>query len=369
MGLVFVYIISMNANLFFSVTGNGLSRAECRANGVWQVENLLPDQDVRCLASDPRHIYVLYAGTQGQGVLRSLDAGKTWHASGLAGKIVKSIAVSASSGGNSSEPGVLFAGTKSPASIFTSKDGGENWTECEAFRRIRSRWFWFSPAEPPFTAYVQGIAISPSDPNVIIAGIEAGAVVRSQDGGKTWSDHRPGAVRDCHTLTFHATNGDWVYEGGGSGAAISRDGGKTWRQPKEGLDRRYCWAVAADPVHPEVWYISASTSPYKAHSRDNAQAHIFRSIGGAAWEKLSGGLPKPLNSMPYALHTDRTATGHIYAGLGNGDVWFSQDYGNHWEKLPLNLGGIHTALLMLTVNSDRNKETHPIVRERMSTDG
>jgi hypothetical protein len=342
----------MNANLLISIARNGLARANCGANGAWQVEFPITGQDIRCLVADPRHPHILYTGTQGQGVLRSKDAGQSWRPAGLAGWIVKSIAVSAFPGGNATDPGMVFAGTKSPASIFTSTDSGDNWTELEGFRRIRSRWLWFSPAEPPFTAYVQGIALSPTDPNVLIAGIEAGAVVRSQDGGKTWSDHCRGAVRDCHTITFHATNGEWAYEGGGTGPAYSRDGGQTWRQPKDGLDRRYCWAVAADPDHPEVWYVSASPGPLKAHSRDNAQAHIFRSVGGAPWEKLSGGLPQPLNSMPYALTTDPSAPGHVYAGLSNGDVWFSEDYGDHWKVLPFNLIGIHAALLLITASSD-----------------
>jgi hypothetical protein len=345
--------MAMDAKLFLSITGDGLARANCGANGVWQVEYPITGQDLRCLAADPRDAHILYAGTQGQGVLLSKDAGKTWHPAGLAGRIVKSIAVSAFSSGIASETGMVFAGTKSPASVFLSTEGGENWTELAGFRRIRSRWLWFSPAEPPFTAYVQGIALSPSDPNVLIAGIEAGAVVRSQDGGKTWSDHCRGAARDCHALIFHASNGEWAYEGGGTGPAYSRDGGRTWRQPKAGLDRRYCWAVAADPAHPEVWYVSASPSPFKAHGGNNAQAYIFRSVGGASWEKLTGGLPQPLDSMPYALVTDRSAAGHLYAGLANGDVWFSENYGEHWEKLPFNLGGIHTTLFVFTSYPDR----------------
>jgi photosystem II stability/assembly factor-like uncharacterized protein len=67
---------------------------------------------------------------------------------------------------------------------------------------------WLSPAEKPFIGYVQAIALSPTNPNVIVVGIEAGAVVRSQDGGQIWSDHRRGALRDRHTLVFHATCGD-----------------------------------------------------------------------------------------------------------------------------------------------------------------
>jgi hypothetical protein len=85
----------------------------------------------------------------------------------------------------------------------------------------------------------------------------------------------------------------------------------------------------------------------KAHSADNAQAHIFRSMGGGAWEKLSGGLPQSLNYMPYTLLTDPDAPGHLYAGLSNGDVWHTANYGDHWQQLPFNLGAIRTAMIML----------------------
>ena len=84
-------------------------------------------------------------------------------------------------------PGVLYAGTK-PACLYTSQDQGQHWSELTSFRKIFSRRFWFSPAEAPFTAYIQGIALSPLDPKVILAGIEFGAVVRSSDGGLTWSE-------------------------------------------------------------------------------------------------------------------------------------------------------------------------------------
>ena len=84
----------------------------------------------------------------------------------------------------------------------------------------------------------------------------------------------------------------------------------------------------------------------KAHSGNNAQAYIFRSMGGT-WEKLDGGLPQPLNHMPYALLTDLDAPGHLYAGLSNGDVWHTADYGDHWQQLPLNLGSIWTGMVML----------------------
>jgi hypothetical protein len=213
---------------FISTNGSRLARAEGDANNHWTVEFLLEGVNVRCLAADPLNRDVVYAGTQENGILRSDDRGKTWLPSGMKGRVVKAIAVSPA------ESGLIVAGTRPPG-IFISHDGGQKWTELESFRRTK-RWFWFSPAEKPFTAYIQGIALSPTDPNVILAGIEAGAVVRSTDGGNTWQDHRKGALRDCHTIRFHTTNGNWVYEGGGTGAgaAFSRDAGNTWLQVKQG---------------------------------------------------------------------------------------------------------------------------------------
>jgi hypothetical protein len=323
---------------FLATTGDGLARAT-QADSNWAVERLLAGQHVTCLAADPHKPGTVYAGTQGSGVLCSADGGSSWQAAGLAGQVVKALAVSPS------QPGVIYAGTK-PALVHVSRDGGATWEELEGFRRVRAFW-WLSPAEPPFSAYVQAIGLSPVDPQVIVAGIEAGAVVRSGDGGRTWQGHRPGALRDCHCLTFHARNGDWVYEGGGTGAgaACSRDGGQTWRQPRGGLDRHYGWAVAADPEQPEVWYAALSPGAFQAHGDGQAQAYIFRSAGGAPWQKLGGGLPDPLAHMPYALLTDPAAPGHLYAGLSNGDVWQSADHGEHWSQLPLNLGGIHRTLI------------------------
>jgi hypothetical protein len=337
----------MNANKFIATTGRGLACATRGQNGDWSVDLSLQDQDVRCLATDPLDSQVVYAGTQGNGVLRSEDQGASWTPAGLKGRMVKSIAVSPH------EAGVVYAGLK-PASIFVTRNYGQDWVELESFQRIRGRGWWRSPAEPPdWRAYVMGLSVSPTDPNVLVAGIEFGAVVRSTDGGKTWSNHRKGSLRDCHSLTFHAHDGSWVYEAGGGGAAMSSDGGHTWRQPKSGLDRRYGWACAADPERPEVWYVSAS--PFSAggisfepaaHVLGKSNAAIYRSAGGAAWERLGGGLPDPLNYMANALLTNPSAPGHVYAGLANGEVWHSPDYGDHWSCLPLNMGGIQFRLVM-----------------------
>ena len=331
---------------FIAVTGQGVLRATRAPDDSWAVSPVLAGKDVRCLAADPLNRQIVYAGTQGAGMWSSEDSGATWHPAGLDAQNLRSVLPSPL------QPGWVFAGAKPPA-LYVSADYGATWLELKAFRRLPGRRWWRSPAEMPLTAYVQGIALSPTDPQVMVAGIEAGAVVRSADGGKTWSNHRPAALRDCHSLTFHASDGCYVYEGGGTGAgaAFSRDGGETWVQIRDGLAGHYGWACAADPADPEVWYVSTSKgvgmSGPAAHHDGKANAHIYRSEKGGPWQALGGGLPEPLDYMPYALLTDPTAPGHLYAGLANGQVWHSADHGDHWAQLPLDLRGIHRSLIML----------------------
>ena len=62
---------------------------------------------------------------------------------------------------------------------------------------------------------------------------------------------------------------------------------------------------------------------------------------------LAGGLPQPLNYMAYALITDPESPGHIYSGLSNGEVWHSDDYGDHWNSMPFHLKSIHRSLIMV----------------------
>ena len=322
----------------------GVTLARREAAG-WEAERALPQEDVRCVAANPTDGRTLYAGTQGNGVFKSADRGRTWSRSGLAGQIIKSLAVTPGNGNT------LYAGAKPPM-VFVSRDSGESWEELESFRRIPGRNLWRSPAEPPGTAYVQSLAVSPTDPQVILAGIELGAVVRSPDGGSSWSRHLEGTLRDCHSLIFHHRDGAWAYEAGGTGggASLSRDGGASWSKVGEGLDRHYGVACAADPDRPDLWYISVSPGPGQAHAGGDAAAHIYRMREGEPWVKLSGGLPQPLDWMPYGLATVPSRTGLVIAALKNGEVWASEEFGETWSRLSVTLGPIRPGLLAIATN-------------------
>lgn len=339
--------MDINQRIFLAATGNSLARAEYR-NNHWIVTNPLKETWINRMVANSTNPQIVYAATQHKGILRSQDAGLTWTSIGMAHLPVKSIAIDPAS------PRTIYAGCK-PVSLFVSYDGGGSWEELEAMRKRKQFW-WFSPADPPgVTPYVSGLAVSPEDPDVLLAGIEVGALMRSEDGGRTWTKHLRGGQRDCHSLKFHPFSGQWAYEGGGGGVSFSQDGGRTWRKSKDGLGSKYGWMVAPDPGQPDLWYLSASEMPKllrgefdpPAHQDGKANAHIYRKAGDEPWVQLSGGLPEPLDDMAYDLATIPENPGYLFAGLANGDVWYTGDYGDVWEKLPFSLGGIHTSMIVI----------------------
>lgn len=284
-----------------AATPVGVVRLEER--GGWRAELVHPFERASGVAVDGE---TAFASSRTQGVARSRDGGRSWEPAGLEGLEVTAVAA---------RDGVVVAGT-GPTAVYRSENGGGSWEELEGFRRIPSRRFWFFPGGPPFRAYVASIALAPG---ALVAGIEAGAVVRSADGGRTWEDHRPGALRDCHQLAL-SPGGERVYEAGGNGggAALSEDDGATWRRAPLEQGRSYAVAVAAAR---ETWYAASAPSPFAAHRPGNARAAVYRR-DGESWTSLT---PALLAETPFGLAAPEP--GRLFVGLRNGDLLASDDGG------------------------------------------
>lgn len=326
--------------VFLTCYSRGVTRSEVGNHGTWQTEKCLDDVKVTCLVGDPSQPGVVLAGAEDGGIWRSQDRGGSWEQIGKVGQIVKSLAISPH------DPHCVYAGTK-PAALHRSNDGGVSWHELTGFQRIPNRWWWFSPAEPPdLRPYVLSLALSPTDADVLLAGVEFGAVVRSDDGGETWSRHRTGALRDSHSLIFHRRNGAWAYQAGGTGGGVaySRDGGRTFHKAGSGLEKHYGIVCGADSVQPEIWYACVGTGPRNAFGED-PQVYLYRATGGADWQPI-GWTEHPLKETPTSLVTLPDAPGELFVGVRGGDVYHSKDFGDSWEKLPFNLGGIWFSLVI-----------------------
>jgi photosystem II stability/assembly factor-like uncharacterized protein len=319
----------------YAATGDAIARLDEGPRG-WEAELSLEASGAQCLAVDPADPDTIFAGLREHGVRRSRDGGRSWRDVELPRSGVFSLAVSAADGR-------VYAGCE-PSALFVSEDGGDSWLQLDALLELPSQPTWSFPPRP-WTSHVRWIAPSPHDAGLLLVGIELGGLMRSVDGGETWQDHRPGAQRDVHSLAWHASDSTRAYEAGGGGSARSLDGGDTWQAADAGRDRHYTWAVAPDPADADRWFVSASTGPFAAHGGRDPQARIYRWEGDGPWKPLSGGLPEPLDAMPYAL---THAGDRLFAGLADGRVFASFDAGETWKPLDVS-GDRPTRLHALTV--------------------
>ena len=307
-----------------AATGDGIARIR-PYDGGWQAEIALAGSGASSLAVDPTDPSIVYTGCHGAGVWKSDDGGSRWENLHVPNQEVYSVAVSAADR-------AVYAGCE-PSMLFRSERGGRGWEELAGLRAIPSAPSWSFPPRP-WTSHVRWIAPNPSDAALLLVGIELGGVMRTDDGGETWDDHCPGAQRDAHAIAWHPQATDRAYEAAGGGAAWSFNRGSNWLAADAGRDRHYVWALAVDPEDPDRWYVSASPGPMYAHGSRSAEAYLYRWEGEGPFEVLGGGLPQPLDSMPYAL---AASTESVFAGLRDGRLFRSDDHGETWS--PLKVGG------------------------------
>ncbi len=127
--------------------------------------------------------------------------------------------------------------------LYRSTDAGDTWEDANpsgSITRTGSRSFTFS-------WYFGQVRVDPVDPLLVF--VLDVSVLRSNDGGATWSSNN-GTHVDHHAMLFHSSSPSVVIEGNDGGASISTNGGVSWDRLGT-LPITQFYEIAIDPDRPQ----------------------------------------------------------------------------------------------------------------------
>jgi len=306
---------------------------------------LFVDENTGCfeIALHPDYPQTLFAGlwpltikTWGResggpngGIYRSDDGGDTWikltEKNGLPGPPLGKIGLAIAP----SNPEVVYAlietGHPNRGVLWRSKDRGSHF-ELVSYDRILN--------ERPH--YASRVMVNPADENEVY--FAANSQSRSLDGGYTteqvpWSG-------DCHDMWADPLNPDRMMISDDAGAIITLNRGKTWRRIKLPVAQMY--HVAVDNQIP--YYVYGGKQDGVAHKGpyQGGEASIWAGFG-PLWEATAGGecgyiVPDPVNpdivwggSYNSMLERADYSTGHIRTA----HVWPESIYGSSAADIKL----------------------------------
>jgi hypothetical protein len=305
------------------------------ASGRWTVhERTLPGIHVSALIYDSARDET-FAASHGAGIFRR-NGGAPWQpaSAGLTSQNVFTLA--------RNNRGTLFAGTE-PAHLFHSIDRGGKWQELPALRRVPGVEAWNFPA-PPFVAHTKHVDFDPRSERTLYVAIEQGALLKSTDGGKTFTelafqDASYVLNKDVHRVVCNPQNPDELFVPGGDGISHSTDGGATWEHlttPEMRVGYPDATFVAPDGVlittgggtSPDVWRKTGDAASTVARSRD----------GGRTWEALR--LPDLRGNIEAATLVSWRDGYGLVAGTTDGEVFASMDRGETWQQIAADVAPI-----------------------------
>jgi photosystem II stability/assembly factor-like uncharacterized protein len=298
-----------------------------RRGATWTVDEHLRGQSPDCVTVDPSNPARVYCGTAGAGLFRSRDGGRSWEPAGrgIDHPTITSVAVRQADG-------VVYAGTE-PSAVFRSETGGDSWVDLAGLRALPSAPTWRFPPRPE-TNHVRWIEADRNVADRLFVAIEAGALVRTFDDGRTWHDRVDGGPYDTHTAATHPLAPGRIYSAAGDGYFESSDAGDTWQSPEEGLQHLYLVSVGVDPADPETIVVSATKGPFVAYRPKSAEAYVYRRTAGGRWEQTMSGLPEARGTTASRFATLANEPGVIYAANNHG-LFRSGDAGRNWNVMDI----------------------------------
>ena len=222
-----------------------------------------------------------YLNGPNNGLFKSTDGGSTWNQLTSLPKEVGRIGF----GISPSNPQIIYATVDAgdKGGIYKTEDGGTTWKMMNSEGRLWGRGDDFAE-----------IKVDPKDPNIVYDSNTC--TYKSTDGGKTWDGWKgsPGGD-DYHRIWINPDNPDLILLASDQGATLTENGGRTWsswyNQPTAQL-----YHVAADNAFPYRLYSGQQESgSVGIASRGNDGAVTFREWHPVAAEEYGYCAPDPLN--------------------------------------------------------------------------
>ena len=243
------------------------------------------------------------------------------------------------------EPGTLYAGTD-PACLWESHDYGEHWEVNEAMLTYPERHLWGSGLEG---TCLHSIVADYSNRDRMWVSISGAGTLRSEDGGKSWQalnkmseDGLHGRQEvvgtTSHRLLQHPTQPEMLYQQSRNGIFKSMDRGESWHNILSNLPSFFGFPLALDVHHPETLF--AVVLDPDDRLTPGKQFTVYRTENvGESWQALTRGLPEArLKVLRHGLCADLKDPCGVYVGTMSGELFTSNDRGEHWQlitdKLP-----------------------------------
>lgn len=263
--------------------GDGVYRSRDGGKS-WENLGLRDSEHIGRIAIDPRDSNVVYVAAQGplwrsgpeRGLYKTTDGGRTWR---------KSLDISEHTGVNEvhlfpQSPNTLIASSYQrrrhvwtlinggpESGIYKSDDAGATWRQITA-------------GLPEVDKGRIGLAIAPSNPEIVYAIVEAadgkGGVFRSTDRGETWekrSDYMSTSPQYYNELVCDPSNADHVYSLD-TFLHESWDGGRSFRRVNNTNRHVDDHALWIDPSNPAYLLVGSDGGLYESFDRGQTWRHM-----------------------------------------------------------------------------------------------
>ncbi len=189
------------------------------------------------------------------------------------------------------------------------------------------------------------VAVAPTNPNLLIATVETDGnakMYRSADRGKTWRPVTglPANFADGYrALKFDPQNANIVYVFGMAGLMRSDDGGKTWTR----LSKGKVGGFAIDAKTPSTIYLCGSEEESTAVMRSTDRGRTWRQIGQSDVDFSPVG---PDSSVVAVDPSDPNLL------VVSGVIYQSTDGGTTWKRVPPPSGVAPPTLISVAFSRD-----------------